>query len=145
MLEKWIIIVPYSGMDFEFDPAKSASNLSKHSIDFDQARALWDDPWMLEAPAKTEDEPRFPSMKKSRGSTGRQSGRRKVMRCGSSRSAVPEKRRSSTMKANEFDKKFDAGEDVSAAIDWSQARRPNDQPKRVNVDFPARVVEGLDK
>lgn len=49
------------------------------------------------------------------------------------------------MKATEFDKKFDAGEDVSDAIDWSQARRPNDQPKRVNVDFPSWVVEGLDK
>ncbi|MFV1725815.1 hypothetical protein VWY34_01085 [Phaeobacter sp. JH20_02] len=49
------------------------------------------------------------------------------------------------MKATEFDKKFDAGEDMSSAIDWSQARRPNDQPKRVNVDFPAWVVESLDK
>jgi len=49
------------------------------------------------------------------------------------------------MKATEFDKKFDAGEDVSDAIDWSQARRRNDQPKRVNVDFPTWVVESLDK
>jgi len=49
------------------------------------------------------------------------------------------------MKTTEFDKKFDAGEDVSGAIDWSQARRPSDQPKRVNVDFPTWVVEGLDK
>ncbi len=49
------------------------------------------------------------------------------------------------MKATEFDNKFDAGEDVSGAIDWSQARRPNDQPKPVNVDFPAWVVESLDK
>jgi hypothetical protein len=49
------------------------------------------------------------------------------------------------MKATDFDKKFDAGEDVSGAIDWSQARRPNDQPKRVNVDFPAWVVDSLDK
>ena len=49
------------------------------------------------------------------------------------------------MKATEFDNKFDAGEDVSGAIDWSQARRPNDQPKRVNVDFPAWVVESLEK
>ena len=32
------------------------------------------------------------------------------------------------MKASEFDKKFDAGEDVSDTIDWSQARRRNDQP-----------------
>ena len=49
------------------------------------------------------------------------------------------------MKASEFDKKFDAGEDVSEAIDWSQPRRPNEQPRRVNVDFPAWVVEGLDR
>ena len=49
------------------------------------------------------------------------------------------------MKATEFDNKFDAGEDVSGAMDWSQSRRPNDQLKRVNVDFPAWVVGGLDK
>ena len=49
------------------------------------------------------------------------------------------------MKATEFDKKFDAGNDVSDAVDWSQASRRNDQVRRVNVDFPAWVVEGLDK
>lgn len=54
-------------MDFEYNPAKSASNLSKHGIDFDQAQALWDDPWMLEAPAKTEDEQRFLSIGKIEG------------------------------------------------------------------------------
>lgn len=46
-------------MEFEHDPVKSAANLAKHGIDFDQARALWNDPWVLEAPARTEDEPRF--------------------------------------------------------------------------------------
>ncbi len=54
-------------MDFEYDPAKSASNLTKHGIDFEQAQALWDDPWMLEAPAKTEDEPCFLSIGKIDG------------------------------------------------------------------------------
>ena len=49
------------------------------------------------------------------------------------------------MKARDFDRTFDAGEDVSDAVDWSQARRPNDQPRRVNVDFPAWVVDRLDK
>ena len=49
------------------------------------------------------------------------------------------------MKASDFDKAFDAGEDVSKAVDWSMARRPNDRPRRVNVDFPAWVVEGLDR
>ncbi|MDX0428030.1 BrnT family toxin [Sinorhizobium medicae] len=45
-------------MDFEFDPAKSATNLEKHGIDFDAAQALWLDDRLLEVPAKTEDEPR---------------------------------------------------------------------------------------
>ncbi|MDD9911130.1 MAG: CopG family antitoxin [Ahrensia sp.] len=49
------------------------------------------------------------------------------------------------MKASDFDKKFDDGEDVDDHIDWSSARRPNNTLKRVNVDFPKWVVEGLDK
>ena len=50
-----------------------------------------------------------------------------------------------TITAQEFDEKFDNGEDISAYVDWSKARRPNQEPRRVNVDFPAWVVEGLDK
>ena len=46
-------------MEFEFDPEKRAANETGHGIDFHDARALWDDPWLLEAPARTEDEPRF--------------------------------------------------------------------------------------
>lgn len=46
-------------MEFEFDPAKSRSNLEKHGIDFEQAQGLWDDPDLLEVPARTTDEPRF--------------------------------------------------------------------------------------
>jgi len=49
------------------------------------------------------------------------------------------------MKASEFDEAFDAGADVSAAIDWAAARRPNVETRRVNVDFPAWVVDGLDR
>lgn len=43
---------------FEFDEAKSKSNKAKHGIDFLAAQKLWDDPWLLEIPAKTVDEPR---------------------------------------------------------------------------------------
>ncbi|MGP1394617.1 MAG: type II toxin-antitoxin system BrnA family antitoxin [Inquilinaceae bacterium] len=49
------------------------------------------------------------------------------------------------MKASEFDRKFDAGEDVSDHVEWTRAKRPNTDLKRVNVDFPAWVVEGLDR
>ena len=46
-------------MKCEFDAVKSSANKSKHGIDFVDAQALWDDPLLLEGPARTEDEPRF--------------------------------------------------------------------------------------
>ncbi len=48
------------------------------------------------------------------------------------------------MKAHEFDQAFEEGEDISATVDWSAAKRPNLTARRVNVDFPAWMVEGLD-
>ncbi len=39
--------------------AKSALNATKHGIDFAAAQALWDDPMLLVAPARTLDEPRW--------------------------------------------------------------------------------------
>jgi hypothetical protein len=49
------------------------------------------------------------------------------------------------MKAKEFDKKFDEGEDVSRYLDISKARRPVQEQKRVNVDFPLWMIQLLDK
>ena len=49
------------------------------------------------------------------------------------------------MKAKEFDKKFDAGEDISKVLDLSRAKRTNQEPKRVNVDFPSWMIHSLDK
>lgn len=40
------------------------------------------------------------------------------------------------MKARSFDKAFDSGEDVTKYLDLSRARRPRQEQKRVNVDFP---------
>ena len=45
--------------NFEYDEQKSRANLDKHGIDFVTAQALWDDPYLIEIPAKTLDEPRF--------------------------------------------------------------------------------------
>ncbi len=44
---------------FEFDETKNQANLKKHGIDFVDAQLLWNDPRLLEIPAKTEDEPRY--------------------------------------------------------------------------------------
>jgi hypothetical protein len=49
------------------------------------------------------------------------------------------------MKAKTFDRKFDAGEKVVDQLDLSKARRVGIDPKRVNVDFPAWMVESLDR
>ncbi len=46
-------------MNFEFDPEKSKTKQEKHGIDFMDAQALWNDPDLLEIPAKTTDEKRF--------------------------------------------------------------------------------------
>ena len=54
-------------MAFEYDPDKSAANKAKHGIDFEEAQALWSDPWLLEAPARTDDEPRYLVIGKLRG------------------------------------------------------------------------------
>lgn len=49
------------------------------------------------------------------------------------------------MKAKELDKKFDRGEDLSDYMDLKKARRPRQEQKRVNVDFPVWMIHSLDK
>lgn len=49
------------------------------------------------------------------------------------------------IKAKEIEKKFDEGEDISKYLDLSKARRPEQEQKRVNVDFPVWMVQLLDK
>ena len=49
------------------------------------------------------------------------------------------------MKAKEFDKKFDEGEDISQYLEVSKARKPEQEQKRVNVDFPIWMIQRLDR
>lgn len=49
------------------------------------------------------------------------------------------------MKASELDKKFDEGEDISEFLDLSKAKRPGQEQKRVNVDFPVWMIQRLDR
>lgn len=50
-----------------------------------------------------------------------------------------------TISAEEFDRRFDEGEDISDHINWSSVRKLNIEAKRVNVDFPTWMVNGLDR
>ena len=47
--------------------------------------------------------------------------------------------------ANEFDKKFDANENVSDFIDWENATLLDNSSMRVSVDFPKWMVHSLDR
>ncbi len=49
------------------------------------------------------------------------------------------------MKAKDLDKKFDDGERITEHLDLSAAKRPNQEQKRVNVDFPRWMIHSLDK
>jgi hypothetical protein len=48
------------------------------------------------------------------------------------------------MKAKNFDRKFDEGKDVSTDLDLKTVRRPTQEQRRVNVDFPTWMIESLD-
>jgi hypothetical protein len=49
------------------------------------------------------------------------------------------------MNAKELDKKFDEGKSILKDIDLSKTRRPNQEQRRVNVDFPVWMIRSLDK
>ena len=50
------------------------------------------------------------------------------------------------MKTKDFDKKFNENKtDVIDDLDLSTLKRPNQQQKRVNVDFPVWVIDSLHK
>ena len=49
------------------------------------------------------------------------------------------------MKAEEFDRKFDEGEEVFEHLDLSTVSRPGREQKRVNVDFPVWMIKLLDR
>ena len=49
------------------------------------------------------------------------------------------------MKAKSLDRKFDEGKAITAELDLSKIKRPNQEQRRVNVDFPTWMIESLDK
>ena len=48
------------------------------------------------------------------------------------------------MKAEEFDVKFEYGEDITQFLDLSQARRPGYEKKRINIDLPIWMIAALE-
>lgn len=49
------------------------------------------------------------------------------------------------MKVKSFDAKFEKSEDITDVLDVSRARRPLQEQRRVNVDFPTWMIDSLDR
>ena len=50
------------------------------------------------------------------------------------------------MKAEAFDRKFDENqEDILDDLDLTQIRRPGYEQRRIDIDFPAWMIEALDR
>lgn len=48
-------------------------------------------------------------------------------------------------KASDFDKKFDDGESIIEHLDLSEARRPAEEQKRINMEIPVWMLAALDR
>ena len=55
------------------------------------------------------------------------------------------KKKPKPITAEEFDRKFDDGEDVSKYVDWDSGRVVPPAIQRVNIDVPIPMVQALDK
>jgi len=49
------------------------------------------------------------------------------------------------IRAEEFDRKFDEGEDISEYLDWDKAQVVEAEIQRVNVDLPVPFLKQLDE
>jgi hypothetical protein len=48
------------------------------------------------------------------------------------------------MKAEEFDRRFDAGEDMSEFFDLSKARRPNQEKQKIELHLSITLIRKLE-
>lgn len=49
------------------------------------------------------------------------------------------------MKADEFDRLFDSGVDITAHLELSSTRRPGREPHAIQLDLPAWMIDSLDR
>ena len=49
------------------------------------------------------------------------------------------------MKAEEFDRKFDAGEDIIQMLDLSKAKRHQVKQKTISIDLPTWMLQLIDQ
>jgi len=50
-----------------------------------------------------------------------------------------------SIETKSFDRKFEAGDDITEYLNLDKSVRPRQEQKRVNVDFPVWMIHKLDK
>lgn len=50
-----------------------------------------------------------------------------------------------SIRASEFDRKFDDGESILEYLDLNSITKPGNKPKRVSIDFPEWMIVELDR
>ncbi len=149
-------------MLFEFDLAKSALTKADLNprISFDEAQAIWIDQNYIELPLPFTSEPLTAVIGKIGPDlwTAIATQRGENIWIISVRRAHPKEEKSmhktdsitsqdgrETITAQEFDRRLEAGEDVSQFMDVAKARRPGREVQRVNVDFPKTFLAEIDR
>ncbi len=143
-------------MRFEWDERKSEANEAKHGISFDEARALWEDPYGVDFRVAHEGERRYGTIARSAAPCGSPCGAAGVTPRASSPSAGLRKGRltfmtARTLTAEDVDRMVDDGEDMTDYIRMDTIAQPGlreaeaaDQPRQVNATIPAWLVQWLD-
>ena len=54
------------------------------------------------------------------------------------------KKKATTITAEELDRRFDSGGDISEFLDWDKAERQGLVQRRVNLDLPTWMINTLD-
>ena len=140
-------------MTFEFDPDKSISNMFKHVIDFVEAQVLWAG-LTVQLAVRSDTASRTAvigliGIKHWTAIITMQDQTARIISVRRSRDEEvniyeQEKSRSNqhvkTIKADDFDKLFDEGGDISPYLDLRSARVVEPQIQRVNVDLPEWVT-----
>ena len=130
---------------FSICPTLGVSGAFSGSLFCCRCVLLRNDSDLLEIPARTEDEPRSIVIGQIGGKqwsaviTSRDADIRIISVRRSRAEEV------ACMKAKKFDSDFDQDKEITDALDLSKAKRPKQEQKRVNVDFPTWMTEMLDK
>lgn len=146
-------------MESEYDPAKSAKNLAKHGIDFEQAQRMWDDVVLEFDADPRSDDARYLELGVIDGKhwtaivtyRGEHKDIVRIISVRRSRDyeedTYEQHKDDEEVKASDIDEAFERGDDMRRYFDMTKPRviRPaKTKTRKVNLTLPDWMVESLD-